>query len=887
MLPKKQQTQYLRGLCLKRHFSLAVIAAVALGMTGLAASDARAVSSAAALYLRLAAGARAAGMGEAYVAVADDATATHWNPAGLGSAPMSAVWNVASVPMEYRPIIKFAPILRNRSASGFDAYEVWAMSEKGLVRFDGTDWTSSRTYETTPDERIESIVARYLQTSDDDRVQEALTRVSAENNLQSLDDIIAFETEALAAIPEDDPQREEIANEFVTLKKNYDQLLVQWERFAHTLDKFRKDYADGKLTERELDRLNVGLERSIRRYLPLIVKLPYDMNFSGELTDIAAVGRKLWVGSTEGLYSFDGRNWVTFKATTEEDDAGANTGGATIPSNMILTLHSDGKRLFVGTDRGLVEHFGIGWQTSGSDEPLPEGRVTGISVDEKGVVWAVADGDIYRLTNNRWKNYTEFTVSIDESPEQIAENFAIYRTDAEQTAYLERLLALNPELVGTDGALKLNLGAVIKAPIVAKIKGEITSILAHAGQLWIGTDEGLLVYDGKGWKRFGYREFTTPRDITVTEIALDVARGDSARALVIAEQVRQQNDIEGETVSEGTKIWVARNVASSRINDIAFADGSVHIATERGAIVFDGQKLGRFSDEGLNKQATIGVTEKGESLWYATKTKVAFLAQPKRHVTLMHAKWLPQLADDLAYNFVSYAQSIRGAGTFGLSLSFFDYGSVERRTPDGLPDGTEAPADFAFALSYGTPIGSKTSVGATVKLLVSNLTQQGTGLEIGQGKATGFALDVGIKHRLHDRFTLGAALTNVGPKLTYIDAQQADPLPRNIAVGFAWNALRSESMNLLIATDMNNVLVEDKLEPIYNFGAELTYANFIAFRAGRINDNAGSVKAWTFGAGLRLQIPGIGLMPVDLAYIPSSEDLALANTLRTSISMEF
>jgi long-subunit fatty acid transport protein len=42
------------------------------------------VSQTAVPFLLIAPGARAAGMGETFVAVADDATATHWNPAGLG-----------------------------------------------------------------------------------------------------------------------------------------------------------------------------------------------------------------------------------------------------------------------------------------------------------------------------------------------------------------------------------------------------------------------------------------------------------------------------------------------------------------------------------------------------------------------------------------------------------------------------------------------------------------------------------------------------------------------------------------------------------------------------------------------------------------------------------
>ncbi len=47
------------------------------------AADAASVSQAGVLFLKIGPGARPGGMGEAFVAVADDATATWWNPAGL------------------------------------------------------------------------------------------------------------------------------------------------------------------------------------------------------------------------------------------------------------------------------------------------------------------------------------------------------------------------------------------------------------------------------------------------------------------------------------------------------------------------------------------------------------------------------------------------------------------------------------------------------------------------------------------------------------------------------------------------------------------------------------------------------------------------------------
>ncbi len=63
-----------------RKLTTAVLAALTLALP---MKDAFAVSEAAVLWLLISPGSRPAGMGEAFVAVADDATATWWNPAGL------------------------------------------------------------------------------------------------------------------------------------------------------------------------------------------------------------------------------------------------------------------------------------------------------------------------------------------------------------------------------------------------------------------------------------------------------------------------------------------------------------------------------------------------------------------------------------------------------------------------------------------------------------------------------------------------------------------------------------------------------------------------------------------------------------------------------------
>ncbi|MDP8229387.1 MAG: PorV/PorQ family protein, partial [Candidatus Electryoneaceae bacterium] len=65
---------------LRKYFILLVGFGIIFG--GVSIVDAG-VGEATAIFLQIPPGARAGGMGEAYVAIADDATATWWNPAGL------------------------------------------------------------------------------------------------------------------------------------------------------------------------------------------------------------------------------------------------------------------------------------------------------------------------------------------------------------------------------------------------------------------------------------------------------------------------------------------------------------------------------------------------------------------------------------------------------------------------------------------------------------------------------------------------------------------------------------------------------------------------------------------------------------------------------------
>ena len=146
-------------------------------------------------------------------------------------------------------------------------------------------------------------------------------------------------------------------------------------------------------------------------------------------------------------------------------------------------------------------------------------------------------------------------------------------------------------------------------------------------------------------------------------------------------------------------------------------------------------------------------------------------------------------------------------GTTGVNLTGISYGTFQR-TREGSPDvvGEFESFDIALGLSYGTSLTSKLKGGVTAKVIYSRLADLGAGEEVGQGTATGFAIDVGLLHQVNDRLRLGLAITNIGPKMAYIDAAQADDLPRNLAFGFAYELMKSDFYELLVTSEINKIL---------------------------------------------------------------------------------
>ena len=192
---------------------------------------------------------------------------------------------------------------------------------------------------------------------------------------------------------------------------------------------------------------------------------------------------------------------------------------------------------------------------------------------------------------------------------------------------------------------------------------------------------------------------------------------------------------------------------------------------------------------------------------YWNPAALAFL--PKREVVYQRAQWLPGLVDDIVYNFLGFRYNLPQVGTFGGHLIYLDLGSQERRDENNVFLGNFRSNMAALTLSFATKMSPRSSIGFNAKIIYQNLSSIGTGGEGGKGISTDFAFDIAYYRRqfIFDRLDLGLAVTNVGPKIAFIDEDQADPAPTNMKLGIKWRLVETEFNRVSLLYDINKLLV--------------------------------------------------------------------------------
>ncbi len=845
------------------------------------------ISNTSVLFLRIAPGARAAGMGEAFVAIADDATATHWNPAGLGTYPIASTWVEASLPAAYRPVKSLVALKAASGGERYLGYDIWAIGAKGIIRYDNKRWYTAELFRTRTDQTVQGLVTKYFNLSDQARTDTVVARVARLNSAMSYDTLAAYVQAVQAAVPQGYKDTAALRTACDSLLALYPQCRISWDRIAEGRHVWADGAKGGTISPRDMDRIFFSLEHARNRFIPEELQIPYSAILEGEPTTLASNGDVLFVGTTSGLALYNGRSWRTF---TEADG---------LPSGYITALAALPGSAVIGTSRGAAMYDGAGIAKFKDTVGLPADTVVALAARRAGDFYAVVHNDLFHWDGIRWSNNMGYTVAVDDTPETIATKFAIYGSAAERKTYLEKLLQIpQAEPVSKDTTKIIDStvatspfvpGNNIVVPYLAGFRGRVTSLSLIGDAIWVGTEYGVLYFDKNRWHTPGYRDAKVADGQTLASFTAE-RRGVPVDTQAYGQILRTINDLSSDTLVVGQVLKVRANPAASWVNSISFHDEAVVVATSEGLLEYRDNQWARADIHGLGNTPTRTVFANQEELWLGTADRVVISARGRSEATVMHTKWLPELASDLYYDFAGIAPAhLKGLGTIGGNITFISYGTF-LRTGEQNPNiiGTFESFDLAATVSFGTSLSNKLKAGISTKVIYSRLSDQGAGQEQGKGTATGFALDFGFLYQKSSRTTFGLAVTNLGPKMTYIDAAQADPLPSNLAIGIAYKLKQADYLRILVTAEANKLLPgtnssfsQELKEVILNGGLEVVYANLIAGRVGYIYDQEGKIKTLTLGAGLSL----LKRFRFDFAYIPSNSSVALANTLRSSISV--
>jgi len=837
------------------------------------------VSRSGVLFLRIAAGARAAGMGEAFVAISDDATATHWNPAGLGVYPLTSTWLEYPLPRQFQ--LKSIALLRNDIPElNYKRYDVWAISDFDLFRLHRSKWLNYEGYSTSTGETVESILRKYSQVEDEEKIKRMKEITAGFNNPVSKDSLVVLKERLLSWSADDTIEAEgEIPSSlWEELLSAWDECLLMPENLINLVNRINNFLDDDSLTSGEVEEISSLLPKVIMRRLPETVKIPYRVLYTDTLTAVASEGKLLWIGSRDGLFSFDGKRWQSYSM---EDG---------LPSNYITAILPLSKRyVWVGTDRGTVRFDGSQWTKVPFGGEIKDIKVVDFANRGEREIWVATKEKLFKFDGEFWQPHEKYTFRIGDDLEKVIRKFVGSENEKAVLQAKERVKAYNAL---TDTAVAS--GQTVNLPFELGLNGQITALTVDdRGNLWVGTDRGLKRFTENQWFTYGYRIFTAVEGDDAKRVAQEFLKSeDEDKISRLSQMIVDYNHLDPSgKLKPGEKVYVYYNATGSPILSLAGAGkDKLFVGTQYGTIRWDGESWGRYYHAGLERSKTKKIIYQDGELWFATDEKVVIYAHAKREITFMHANWLPELAEDLYYEYLSYVQHMEGWGTVGANLTFLSLGRNVRTDEFGEIKGEFDSYEMAFAFSYGTRISPSLSTGLSAKIIYSHLADQGAGLEKGKGSGSSFALDAGLLYKTFiKKLTLGAALTNLGPNIAYIDLNQSDPLPRNLSVGLAYRIVDTPFNRLTATFEVNKELVglDDPLsteikEAIENMGIEYWYGTYVSLRTGYIYDRAGDIKTATFGAGLQY-----GLFRFDFAYIPSSKDLALANTMRFSMTGRF
>lgn len=312
---------------------------------------------------------------------------------------------------------------------------------------------------------------------------------------------------------------------------------------------------------------------------------------------------------------------------------------------------------------------------------------------------------------------------------------------------------------------------------------------------------------------------------------------------------------------------------------------------------------------------------------YFNLGKVPFNASPNG-LNVTYTPWLKRLVNDVYLASVAGYHKFNDDEAISASLRYFSLGQIQFTDNFGNPLQSFNPREYGIDVGYSRKLGPKTGFGLGLKYIYSNLAGGSVGGNTYKA-GTSVAGDIGFYHNTQNEvgqgWSFGAALTNLGAKISYTDnADQKDFIPANFGLGAMYTSVLDESNKVSFGIDINKLLVptppsigdsaglvayrqksvvgswfssfgdapggfsEELKEFQISAGAEYWYADQFALRGGYFYEDKtkGNRRYFTAGVGIKYNVFGLNFSYL----IPTGSGInqnPLANTLRFSLVFDF
>jgi opacity protein-like surface antigen len=311
-------------------------------------------------------------------------------------------------------------------------------------------------------------------------------------------------------------------------------------------------------------------------------------------------------------------------------------------------------------------------------------------------------------------------------------------------------------------------------------------------------------------------------------------------------------------------------------------------------------------------------------------SKLAF-AENDVSISATYTPWLRALdLQDVYLAYLSGYKKIDKISAVGLSLRYFSLGSIQFTDSNGSSLGNTRPNEFEIAGAYARQLSKNMSLGVSLKFIYSRLANGPyNGINISPGVAGAgdvsftYKSDEGIFNQAGSQLTFGAAVTNLGTKISYTDDGNSEFIPTNLGLGLAYEYAIDDFNSIVFAVDFNKLLTptpdtldtdgdgildykqagvatglfssfndapggfsEELNEFAFSAGIEYWYDKQFAIRAGYFYEHPtkGARKYISVGLGLKYNIFGL-----NFSYLvpTSNRTNPLDNTLRFSLVFDF